>query len=177
MLERYARAFDHAEESVVGERSFDASFPIYQVRKITQLRRSAGHYYAVVDNVGGEFGWGLLQYVFDGLDHVLKLRVYGFHYFIRAHLSGTRKALDKIPALYGNAEFFFEWHRRADTHLDLFGGPVAYGKIEGFFDVIRDAGVDLVARAFHGRRSDYASERYHCHIRRASTYVHDHIAF
>ncbi len=70
MLKRDAGAFRDTKKRTFGDLCLYTGAPTHELRKIAQLRRTAGQNNPLVNNVRGKLRWRLLKYVFDCLYHL-----------------------------------------------------------------------------------------------------------
>src|SRR5690349_1299315 len=150
----------------------------YHQIQIGEQGAPAGQYDALVDDVGGEFGGGVLERDLDRLDD-------------RAHRLG--KAFGDLPFtdhdllrhtvhqvapldLHHPAFAVLRHAGGTDLLLDALGAALADKQIMVTADIGDDRLVHLVAAHPHRPAVDDAAERQHRHLRRAAADIDDHRA-
>ncbi len=141
-----------------------------------EQRTTAGKHDALLHDVGGEFGRGLVESRLDGIDD-------GRNRFLDrlADLVGARddrlgQSSHQVATADLGMQFFLERPSRAERDLDLFGGALTEGEAVLLLDELDDGVVELVATHADGLAGDHATERDHGHLGGTATDVDDHVA-
>src|SRR5476651_1412111 len=178
IFHRMSRAKRDAEQRILGHRNRQAGGLAQHGVHVGQHGAAAGKHDALVDDVGGQFGGGVLQRDLHGLDdgadrllQALGDLTLGDHQFLR-HAVHQVAALDLHRAAFavvGRA-------RRSDGLLDALGRTLADQQVMVAADVGDDRLVHLVAANTHGAWIHDAAQRQDRDFRRAAADVDHHRA-
>lgn len=174
VIEVDAGASCDAGERIIGEFGGQAGGFLDDFGEAAQERAAASHHDAVVDEIGGEFGFGAFEGSGDGVDDCLD----GFHESFADFLGGNggfaRKAGDHVAAAHVHCGFAFERGGGTDFDFDSFGGLLADHHVVGAFHVVDDGFVHVIAGDANRLTGCDACEGHDGDFGGAATDINDH---
>src|SRR3989338_3338297 len=174
MLEGDAGAARDAVVGVGGELGLYARTTVDQFRHLPELATAPGQDDAVIDDVSGELGRGLLQDLADSLCHLTQFSCQRIRNLVGGEFYCARQAGDLVAPLSRYRELLTHRHCGAYLYLELLGRLVANDEIMLSLHVVGDGAVKSVASTFNRCRCHDATEGDHGHIDGAAADVDNH---
>src|SRR4051812_11927922 len=104
MFESDSRSARNTEIRVLRELRHHPCSAVHKLGHLAELRRASGQNNSVVDDVGSEFGWRVLQHLAHCLRHFAEFATHRLHEFVRANFYRARQSAHEVATFDGESE-------------------------------------------------------------------------